>query len=132
VHWQLTLTASFVPPLPPLESRGPPALQLTEISSDGASTPTGLSLAPPRTPYASSTPDGEAHLPPITPNPFPGMPEGEEQYAKAEGLVVWEGAVAEIDKTQGGRMEFRRDTGWEVVWRGEVPIGELFIRDYHN
>jgi len=116
---QLTLTASFVPPLPPLEARRPPSLQMTRSNPDMATTPNRGALAPPRTPNEPPTPDGEAHLPPVTPNPFPAMNEGEGQYARVEGVTIWEGAVEEVGK----RMVLRRDRSWEVVWRGEVPIG---------
>lgn len=121
---QLTMTASFVPPLPQLETRRPPSLQMSGLNLIEGSTLPGSSLAPPRTPNEPHTPDNEAHLPPVTPNPFPAMAQAEEQYAKAEGVITWEGAPERMDQKDGARTIFQRDDVWKVVWRGEVPLGE--------
>lgn len=83
---------------------------------------------------------------PITPNPFPEMKAGEEDYAHVEGITVWEGTVSMLPpEVQAGKGESQRSPrigeanhnweageriiirgtqGWEVVWRGEVPVGE--------
>lgn len=122
VNLQLTMTASFVPPLLTLETRRPPSLQMTNSNGHLATTPKGGALGPPRTPVQPQTPAVEAHLPPLTPNPYPAMSGAEEQYARVEGVVVWEGAVETADGV--ARTIFRRSNGWIVVWRGEVPIGE--------
>jgi hypothetical protein len=107
------MTASFLPPLPPLDiQRSKPQ-------------PPALSLAPPRTPHLpeSSTVGG---APPVTPNPYPATSEGEERYAGVEGVTVWEGEVGLIDeegKRGKGRQVVRKDGGWTILWQGELPIG---------
>lgn len=132
---QLTMSASFVPKLPAMEVRRPPAT----FTSNGnlSAPPTSATLAPPTPghfqlgpPRASPSPTN----PPITPNPFPAMSSEEEQYANVEGVVVWEGKVEESkagnqgeDKNEDwhpwGRRVFRRNGAWEVIWKGEIPIG---------
>ena len=96
------------------------------------------------------TPDSSA--PPVTPNPFPRMGSDEEQYAGVEGVTVWEGPVEslkgkvggdELDQGQtfggglsdvqnldesgsrGGRVIVRGENGWDVVYKGQIPVGKL-------
>ncbi|OCF61781.1 hypothetical protein L486_01442 [Kwoniella mangroviensis CBS 10435] len=133
---QLSMTASFIPSLPPPNPRS----TFTPTSSIPIST-SSSSLAPPappRTPLPSSSTSEQGSNPPVTPNPFPAMSQGEEQYANVEGVVVWEGAVEEVsgpweegnNKTKlptkgtsgSGRKVIRVKDGWEIIWRGEVPI----------
>jgi hypothetical protein len=88
-------------------------------------------------------------MPPITPNPFPEMKAGEEDYAHVEGITVWEATVSVLPPEgqagkgeshgsprvgepnhnweTGERLIIRRTDGWEAVWRGEVPVGESCI-----
>lgn len=138
---QLTMSASFVPKLPAIEVRRPP---ITSISNGSLSAPpTSATLAPPTprhsqsgAPRASPSPTN----PPITPNPFPAMSSEEEHYANVDGVVVWEGKVEELkagnqreskdeDWHPWGRRIFRRKGAWEVIWKGEIPIGmcNLFV-----
>ena len=112
------MTASFVSPLPPLEGRRPPALDLTPTDADGDSKPSAELLVPDVTPMPRPH-DGQAHLPPITPSPYPAMSDGEEQYASVDGVVVWESAVEDSE-----RLVFKRDGAWEVIWRGHIPLGQ--------
>ncbi|WVF68636.1 hypothetical protein IAT40_003406 [Kwoniella sp. CBS 6097] len=135
---QLSMTASFIPSLPPMDSRSrrdtmttfPPSISAS--SNSLAPPPASASYANiPSTPRTSGA-DTTGQFPPVTPNPFPSMNQGEEQYAHVEGVVVWEGAVEEVEGpweegkgrkgSGGGRKVFRVDGGWRVVWRGEVPI----------
>jgi hypothetical protein len=131
-YQQLTMTASFIPPIQspePPRSR-PPPLSLTDPNS------TTSSLAPPRTPNQPivTSIDG-SHGPPVTPNPFPAMNEGEERYAGIEGVLVWEGEVQlpseETGWTEGveqkERIVIKREEGWQVVWRGELPISKSVL-----
>jgi hypothetical protein len=50
--------------------------------------------------------------------PQPAVKDGDEQYAAAEGQVVWEGQITDKYKIYKG------DVGWVAVWKGEVKIGE--------
>jgi hypothetical protein len=60
--------------------------------------------------------------PPVTPMPQPAVKDGDEQYAAAEGQVVWEGQIT--DKYQ----RYKADRGgWVAVWKGEVKIGEFSL-----
>ncbi|WWC93022.1 uncharacterized protein L201_007986 [Kwoniella dendrophila CBS 6074] len=148
---QLTMTASFIPSLPPS------SFNRSNQTSNSTSTPTATlpisnsasTLAPPVPPHTPIIPnkaggdDGGESIdfsnPPITPNPFPKMDQGEEQYANIEGVVVWEGNVEEVSgpweeddkssllhsklKNPGiGRKIIRSKDGWNIIWRGEVPI----------
>ena len=71
---------------------------------------------------------------PSTPNPFPSMRGGEEQYADVDGVTVWEGEVGLIGQTgaeerrkESGRTISRKvEGGHEIIWEGEVPIGESY------
>ena len=102
------MTASFLPPLP---SQG---------SQPSTVTRSNHSLqAPDATPR-----QGEVNLdyPPVTPMPQPAVKDGDEQYAAAEGQVVWEGQI--IDKYK----IYKGDVGWVAVWKGEVKIGESTCR----
>nr|XP_019043313.1 hypothetical protein I302_07888 [Kwoniella bestiolae CBS 10118]OCF22243.1 hypothetical protein I302_07888 [Kwoniella bestiolae CBS 10118] len=128
---QLTMTASFIPSLPHPNTRTtftPTSAIPVSTSSSSLAPP-----APPRTPLSSTENSGS--FPPVTPNPFPAMNQGEEQYANVEGVVVWEGPVEEVsgpweegkpkitsNAPGGGRRIIRIKEGWEVIWRGEVPI----------
>ncbi|OCF46101.1 hypothetical protein I317_00191 [Kwoniella heveanensis CBS 569] len=136
---QLSMTASFIPPLPPIDSRsrrdtmtaGFPSS--TSVSANSLAPPSTSTSYPniPSTPRTASTSDG-GQFPPVTPNPFPSMSQDEEQYAHVEGVIVWEGAVEEVEGpweegkgrrgSGGGRKVFKVDGGWRIVWRGEVPI----------
>lgn len=138
---QLTMSASFVPKLPAMEIRRPP---VTSISNGNLSAPpTSATLAPPMPSHSQA---GAARAnpsptnPPITPNPFPAMSSEEEQYANVDGVVVWEGKVEESkagnqreSKNENwhswGRRIFRRNGAWEVIWKGEIPVGmwSLFV-----
>ncbi|WVQ79410.1 hypothetical protein IAT38_001507 [Cryptococcus sp. DSM 104549] len=141
---QLSMTASFIPPLPALNRRSSSGLPPSALSATSAP-PTSATLAPPTpshllppTPRSAGSPgansQGDPNLPPVTPNPFPAMNAGEEQYANVEGVVVWEGAVEdqlgpweEKGKRASvgsgwGRRVLRTEGGWEVIWKGEVPI----------
>ncbi|TYJ54675.1 hypothetical protein B9479_004613 [Cryptococcus floricola] len=134
---QLTMTASFVPQI---DSRRPPVPSKTPTTLSAP--PTSATLAPLSHDNSLSTPranPNDPNLPPVTPNPFPAMSSAEEQYANVEGVVVWEGAVedqlgpweekkaggsgGELYKGHGwGRRVFKTDGGWEVIWKGEVPV----------
>ncbi|KAK4685995.1 hypothetical protein P7C73_g4143, partial [Tremellales sp. Uapishka_1] len=105
---QLTMSASFLPPLPPLQ---PPSTSSTSLAP-----PPSAQLHPPGTTKTTT----DARLPPLTPNPFPAMAETEAQYAHVDGVVVWEGAVVEEGRSR--HVVFRTESGWQVVWRGEVPV----------
>lgn len=50
--------------------------------------------------------------------PQPAVKDGDEQYAAAEGQVVYEGQITDKYKIYKG------DHGWVAVWKGEVKIGE--------
>ncbi|KAK8849494.1 hypothetical protein IAR55_004828 [Kwoniella newhampshirensis] len=125
---QLSITASFIPQLGPIDQKRPVPPTPSTLSSSTLAPPTSSHLPP----TAATGPEGDSHLPPVTPNPFPAMSSGEEQYAHVEGVVVWEGAVEEQSgpwevgkerKSGGsGRRVFRREGGWEVIWQGEVPV----------
>ncbi|WVO13755.1 hypothetical protein L204_101377 [Cryptococcus depauperatus] len=143
-HLQLTMAASFVPYLPASDSCK------SQSESKGVGTPSALSasttletLAPPSsahlhqpTPRSIASSGNAGHnpeFPPATPNPFPVMPLNEEQYASAEGVVIWEGGVEEQpwpweegrkrrEAHAWQRRVFRWEGRWEIVWRGEVPI----------
>ncbi|WWD20118.1 hypothetical protein CI109_104593 [Kwoniella shandongensis] len=131
---QLSMTASFIPPLPPLNNkRSVPPTPTPLSASSTLAPPTPKHFPPTPRPVGTDTDGGgDSHLPPVTPNPFPATSAGEEQYAHVEGVVVWEGAVEEQSgpweegkerKGSGwGRRVFRRKGGWEVIWRGEVPV----------
>ncbi|WRT69491.1 uncharacterized protein IL334_006477 [Kwoniella shivajii] len=128
---QLTMTASFIPSLP-------------NPNQNSTRTPTSATLAPPsHLPVTPSGTTGDTSVPPVTPNPFPAMNKEEEQYAHIDGVVVWDGAVEEVPgpweesetkhgKSLGksgsgsgsgsGRKIIRVQDGWEVIWKGEVPI----------
>ena len=112
------MTASFVSPLPPLEGRRPASLHFPPNDADN-DVKASEELLPSRLLQMPQTPDRQARFTPITPNPYPAMSSGEEQYANVEGVVIWEGAAEE----GGERLVFKRDGNWEVVWRGLVPIG---------
>ncbi|WVQ75097.1 hypothetical protein IAR50_004706 [Cryptococcus sp. DSM 104548] len=134
---QLTMTASF---LPQIDSRRPP--DPPKSATNLSAPPTSATLALSSHDNSLSTPRAnlnDPNLPPVTPNPFPAMSAGDEQYANVEGVVVWEGAVEdqlgpwEEKKTSGsgeellkghgwGRRVFKRDGAWEVIWKGEVPV----------
>ena len=118
------MTASFIPHLPKTEARRPPSLQMTGYNLDAGYTPPAESLAPPNPSQAPRNPESDSQLGPITPNPFPAMTKEEEQYANVEGMVVWEGDVEDAERKKEERTVFKRDAGWEVIWRGDVPIGE--------
>jgi hypothetical protein len=101
---QLTMTASFLPPLP---SQG---------SQPSTATRSNHSLqAPDATPRQNEV---NLDYPPVTPMPQPAVKDGDEQYAAAEGQVVWEGQITDKYKIYKG------DVGWVAVWKGEVKIGE--------
>jgi hypothetical protein len=101
---QLTMTASFLPPLP---SQG---------SQPSTATRRNHSLqAPNATPRQNEV---NLDYPPVTPMPQPAVKDGDEQYAAAEGQVVWEGQITDKYKIYKG------DVGWVAVWKGEVKIGE--------
>nr|XP_019009139.1 uncharacterized protein I206_05784 [Kwoniella pini CBS 10737]OCF47920.1 hypothetical protein I206_05784 [Kwoniella pini CBS 10737] len=118
---QLTMIASFIPPLPPK--------QFTSASSMPTSS---SSLTVPHTPVNQITSTVDGSNPPVTPNPFPTMHSGEEQYANVEGVIVWEGGVEEItgqweegknkSSAGSGRKVIKAKDGWEIIWTGEVPI----------
>jgi hypothetical protein len=131
---QLTMIASFIPPLPPAEphqSRPPSSFPLTSNPAN---------LAPPATPhqpqFANTDTNGN---PPVTPNPAPAVNEGDERYAGIEGVSVWEGEVGmnpagemdgslqdrNSDTSSKERLIVRSEEGWDVVWKGELPIGML-------
>ena len=127
--------------LPPMTSR-PPSLTVT-------ATPKPDNLFVPKTPHMPQTPDISGA--PVTPNPFPRMDEAEDQYARVEGVVVWEGPVQESEakdgkggagaaigsvnglgdvreelaegRGNGGRVIVRGEGGWEVIYKGQVPVG---------
>lgn len=111
------MTVSLIPPFQHGAHR-------KNTSVDGDQTPM---LAPPNASYESTSPNTPIHLrhlPPITPNPFPRMKEGEEDYAAVDGVVVWEGSVeSEVEGSEDGRRVIKTEDGWVIVWRGEVPIG---------
>lgn len=117
------MTSSFLPPSPP-GSRSQPSH--SRISTD----PSLSHLGPPGIPSTPTTPSGGV-ADPTTPNPFPAMRGGEEEYADVEGVTVWEGEVGLMDsekavgKKDGRSFSRRVDGGYEVVWEGEVPIGEF-------
>lgn len=125
---QLTLTASFLPPLPALKSRRPPPI----LTSSYDPPPSASSLAPPshpREPQAALSPN-DASQPLVTPNPFPAMADAEERYARVEGVTVWEEEVRDQAGPSEGsetsspeRVVVQTERGWEVVWKGEAPIG---------
>ena len=141
---QLSMTASFVPPLPNIPQRRPPPLVLPGANNN-AYTPGTSSLALPPLSNTSVQSSVDIHEAVSTPNPFPAMREGEEGYAKVEGVIIWDGPVsmesrdssgAEMPKmghsSQGlddtiwdksGRIIFKGNQGWTVVWKGQVPIG---------
>lgn len=76
---------------------------------------------------------------PATPNPFPAVRGGEEEYADVEGVTVWEGDVGMMsnpdagsggkkgtgEKAEAGSIVRRVEGGYEVIWEGEVPVGKL-------
>ncbi|WWC65652.1 uncharacterized protein I303_108273 [Kwoniella dejecticola CBS 10117] len=136
---QLTMTASFIPPLP--MALPPKPTQATPIGVSGMpiSSSSTLMVPTPHTPMGQSTGGSasDGSNPPVTPNPFPAMHAGEEQYANVEGVVVWEGAVEEASgpweegrpkvhvgpaASGSGRKVIKTNEGWEIIWRGEVPI----------
>ncbi|WVQ96173.1 hypothetical protein IAU59_003276 [Kwoniella sp. CBS 9459] len=134
---QLSMTASFIPSLPPIDSRSRTntmtALQPSTSAPSNSLAPPPTSNSyhnAPSTPRTSTADTGQ--FPPVTPNPFPSMNQDEEHYAHVEGVVVWEGAVEEVEGpweeskgrkgSGGGRKVFKVDGGWRIVWRGEVPI----------
>jgi hypothetical protein len=119
-HIQLSMTASFLPPLPPLAHRRPAPLQIpghphSASSSDGADrTPGPSHLAPPDTPRAPhfQARGSEGDMLPITPSPFPEMKAGDEDYAHVEGIVA-----------AGGSSWKRRATRESSCWRTESQLG---------
>lgn len=126
------MTSSFLPPIPPQNSRTNPH---SRLSTD----PSLSHLTLPTIPGTPNTPGVSAD--PATPNPFPAMRGGEEEYADVEGVTVWEGEVGSIDPTkadQGHIMDGKKDGrtfsrvvegGYEVIWEGEVPVGKsLYLR----
>jgi len=134
IDTQLTMTTTL---LPPMTSR-PPALTMT-------ASPNANNLFVPKTPHMPQTPDISGA--PITPNPFPQMDDKEDQYARVDGVVVWEGPVQETEAKngksgdgtgaangvgdvkedlaggRGGRVIVRGEGGWEVIYKGQVPVG---------
>lgn len=82
---------------------------------------TASTLLPPDT-----TPtEGEANLdfPPVTPMPRPSVKDGDEQYARLDGQLVWEGDVVDQYKL------FKDESGgWVAVWKGEVQVGKCPTR----
>ncbi|KAI9633031.1 TRAPP trafficking subunit Trs65-domain-containing protein [Dioszegia hungarica] len=124
---QRTMTSSFLPPTPP-RNHAPHSRYNTD--------PTAPSLGIPTLPETPLTP-GTAGVPdPATPNPFPAMRGGEEEYADVEGVTVWEGDVGMVSTPEAGsggkkgtgekveaRSVVRRvEGGYEVIWEGEVPV----------
>lgn len=120
------MSASLLPPL----NVPPPSLTLTH------QTPDPNSLVPPATPHVPhaphmpTTPNASGSL--VTPMPKPRMHDEQEHYAAIEGVTVWEGTVAELDGhgvkerlegSAGGRVIIRVENGWEVVYKGQVPVG---------
>ncbi|WVR08242.1 hypothetical protein IAU60_005289 [Kwoniella sp. DSM 27419] len=133
---QPTMTASFVPAMASLRARESTITSLeSSASASSLAPPTVSGVATSRPPGAgpSSGNDQARGLPPTTPNPFPTMARGEEQYAHVDGVVVWEGPVEDAAGPWednegkgkgggGGRKVIKTEHGWEVVWRGQVPI----------
>ncbi|KAK1923737.1 TRAPP trafficking subunit Trs65-domain-containing protein [Papiliotrema laurentii] len=126
---QLSMSASLLPPL----NVPPPSLTLTH------QTPDPNSLVPPATPHVPhaphmpTTPNASGSL--VTPMPKPRMHDEQEHYAAIEGVTVWEGTVAELDGhgvkerlegSAGGRVIIRVENGWEVVYKGQVPV--VYVR----
>ena len=77
------------------------------------------------------------------------MEADDEQYAAVEGVIVWEGPVDSLkarkageegdqpDETgvmeeeegdevgmKGGRVIVRGEEGWNVIYKGQVPVGK--------
>jgi len=102
------MTASFLSPLPREGSQ--PSTGTRSTSSH---------LQPDATPRQTET---NLDFPPVTPMPQPAVKDGDEQYAAAEGQVVWEGQIT--DKYQ----IYKGDQGWVAVWKSEVKIGESPFR----
>ena len=94
-------------------------------------------------PYSLDTPtiqgQGEGMNTPI---PHPSMSEGEDGYATVEGVIVWEGGVGELDISgvaekdegllgAGGRVILKGEEGWDVVYKGQVPVG-MSLAPHHS
>jgi hypothetical protein len=138
------MTASFLPPLDPRSrfsaAQSAPSKHQRQkstakhaLSNASASASASNSLAPTSASASanvdSSTPTPNNHsaapFPPVTPNPFPSMRGSEDHYAQVEGQVVWEAEVLDEWKVIRTKGSDGSDGGWTVVWKGEVPVGEL-------
>lgn len=129
------MTASFLPPLSRSRARPPHPLSSAQrlpstsfsssnLAPPNSATPNGLHTTnetPSGTGNGLGATSASTSLAPNTPNPFPSMRGVDAQYAHMEGQVVWEAEVLDegriICRSEGG--------GWEIVWRGEVPVGEF-------
>ncbi|EIW71683.1 hypothetical protein TREMEDRAFT_71234 [Tremella mesenterica DSM 1558] len=125
---QATMTASFIPPLPSSSPRH-------DLPPPSTATLAPPSAHTPRFPTSSAESSTQDSQPPITPNPFPITTAAESQYADVEGVVIWEGPIelqlpqssspqTVLSLTEGKKQPivFENESGWVIVWEGEVPI----------
>ncbi|KAG8964537.1 hypothetical protein FRC03_001703 [Tulasnella sp. 419] len=122
-HLQVSLEASYISPLPPASSGGPPTSALISPHIRQS-----LGVAAPRT--ASLNPKIGALHPPHTPNPIPVTSSPDTQYARTEGAVVhsyiWgEGREKEIVSAVGTAFSLlwsEQDKSWVALYKLDVAV----------